>query len=62
MCKVFKVSRSCYYRWLNIEKEEYTKLNNLIKDIFEISQKTYGTRRIKRQLMQDYALSCPVEE
>jgi transposase InsO family protein len=56
MCKVFKVSRSCYYRWLNIEKEEDTKLNNLIKDIFEMSQKTYGTRRIKRQLMQDYGL------
>ena len=56
MCKVFKVSRSCYYRWLNIEKQEDTKLNNLIKNIFETSNSTYGTRRIKQQLVKDYGL------
>ena len=56
MCKVFKVSRSCYYRWLSIEKQEDKKLNNLIKNIFEISNSTYGTRRIKQQLVKDYGL------
>jgi len=56
MCRVFKVSRSCYYRWLSIEKQEDTKLNNLIKNIFETSNSTYGTRRIKQQLVKDYEL------
>ena len=56
MCKVLKVSRSCYYRWLSIEKQEDTKLNNLIKNIFETSNSTYGTRRIKHQLVKDYGL------
>jgi len=56
MCKVFKVSRSCYYRWLGIEKQEDTQLNNLIKNIFEMSHSTYGTRRIKKQLVKDYGV------
>ncbi len=56
MCKVFKVSRSCYYRWLGIEKQEDTQLNNLIKNIFETSNSTYGTRRIKKQLVKDYGV------
>jgi transposase InsO family protein len=56
MCKVFKVSRSCYYRWLGIEKQEDIELNNLIKDIFKISNSTYGTRRIKSYLIQNYGL------
>ncbi len=56
MCKILKVSRSCYYRWLSIKKQEDGKLNNLIKNIFEISNYTYGTRRIKQQLVKDYGL------
>jgi len=56
MCKVLKVSRSCYYRWLSIEKQEDEKLNNLIKDIFEISKSTYGTRRIKIELQKQYGV------
>jgi transposase InsO family protein len=56
MCRVFKVSRSCYYRWLSIEKQEDEELNNLIKNIFETSNSTYGTRRIKQQLFKDYGL------
>jgi putative transposase len=56
MCRVFKVSRSCYYRWLSIEKQEDVELNNLIKNIFETSNSTYGTRRIKQQLFKDYGL------
>jgi len=56
MCKVLKVSRSCYYRWLSIEKQEDEKLNNLIKDIFEISKSTYGTHRIKIELQKQYGV------
>jgi len=56
MCKVLKVSRSCYYRWLSIEKQEDIELNTLIKNIFLISKATYGTRRIKQQLVKDYGL------
>ncbi len=56
MCKVLEVSRSCYYRWLGIEREEDTKLNELIKNIFNESKATYGTRRIKKYLERNYAL------
>ena len=56
MCKVLKVSRSCYYRWLSIKKPENIELNNLIKNIFEISNSTYGTRRVKQQLLKEYGL------
>jgi len=56
MCRVLKVSRSCYYRWLGVERQEDTKLNELIKNIFEISMQTYGTRRIKNQLVKDYGV------
>jgi hypothetical protein len=59
MCKLFKVSRSCYYNWiqrgciLNRVDEDF---NKLIKDIFEQSRATYGTRRIKEVLKQQYGL------
>ena len=56
MCKVLQVSRSCYYRWLGIEKQDDTELNELIKEIFEASKKTYGTRRIKRELLHTYGI------
>ena len=56
MCKVFQVSRSCYYRWLSIEKQEDTQLNDMIKDLFLQSQKTYGTRRIKQSLEQTHGV------
>jgi transposase InsO family protein len=32
------------------------KLNNLIKDIFDNSYQTYGTRRIKQVLLQEYGV------
>jgi putative transposase len=47
MCKVLKVSRSCYYRWLNSEKQEDIELNNLIKNIFQTSNATYGQKNKK---------------
>ena len=59
MCKLFKVSRSCYYNWIDkgcivnkIDKE----LNELVKKIFEHSCATYGTRRLKEVLKQRYGL------
>ena len=59
MCKLFNVTRSCYYNWIDkgsivnkIDKE----FNKLIKDIFEQSRATYGTRRIKEVLKQQYGL------
>ena len=59
MCKLFKVSRSCYYNWLEkgsvinkIDKE----LNHLIKTIFEQARATYGTRRLKEVLKQRFGL------
>ena len=59
MCKLFNVSRSCYYNWIKkgcvvnkIDKE----FNNLIKTIFEESRATYGTRRLKEVLKLKYGL------
>jgi len=56
MCKLFIVSRNCYYRWLKIDKKDDYQLNELVKNIFETSRKTYGTRRIKKKLEQLYGL------
>jgi len=59
MCQVFQISRSCYYRWISngciINKIDET-LNTLIKKAFEQSYDTYGTRRLKHFLIQEYGL------
>jgi len=59
MCQVFQISRSCYYRWISngciINKIDET-LNTLIKEAFEQSYDTYGTRRLKHFLVQQYGL------
>jgi len=55
MCKLFKVSRSCYYNWIQrgcIINKVDEEFNSLIKTIFEQSRATYGTRRIKEVLRQ----------
>ncbi|MDN5070048.1 IS3 family transposase [Aliarcobacter butzleri] len=59
MCKLFKVSRSCYYNWIDkgcivnkIDKE----LKELVKNIFEQARSTYGTRRLKVILSKRYGL------
>ncbi|MCG3719076.1 IS3 family transposase [Aliarcobacter butzleri] len=59
MCKLFKVSRSCYYNWIDkgcivnkIDKE----LKELVKNIFEQARATYGTRRLKVILSKRYGL------
>ena len=50
-CELCKVSRSEYYRWLRRpEKRSVDVLGQKVKRIFQKSRKTYGTRRIKKQL------------
>lgn len=56
MCKLFGVSRSCYYHWLKVDRKEDTKLHNLVKKAFLESYYTYGTRRIKKELEFNYGL------
>jgi transposase InsO family protein len=54
MCQVLKVSRSAYYEWRKREKskrqQENEKLKEMIKEEFEKSHKTYGSRRITNQI------------
>jgi putative transposase len=50
-CELCKVSRSGYYDWLRRPaKTNVDVLGQKIKRIFKNSRKTYGTRRIKKQL------------
>ncbi len=56
MCYFLRVSRSAYYEWLNPstsnrEKED-EELTFMIKKIFNESRGLYGTRRIRRKLLQ----------
>ena len=64
MCKVLKVSRSCYYRWYtgNISKRDFEnhRLTQVIKQVFEESKRTYGSPRITANLKrQGYIISRP---
>jgi len=59
MCKVLKVNRSAYYHWVNngcIVNRVDEKLNHLIKEIFYQYREVYGTRRIKKVLVQEYGV------
>lgn len=50
-CELTQVSRSGYYKWLKRpNKIEVDVLKQKVKRIFDKSRKTYGTRRIKKQL------------
>ena len=64
MCKVLKVSRSCYYRWYSgdVSKREFEnqRLTEVIKQVFIKSRKTYGSPRIAAQLKRlGYTASRP---
>jgi putative transposase len=62
MCKVFQISRSCYYLWAKkgcITKKVDETMDNLIQISFEHSLATYGTRRLKHLLVQKYGLIVP---
>ena len=59
MCKLFKVSRSCYYNWIQkgcVVNRVDVEFNKLIRNVFEQSRATYGTRRLKEVLKQRYGL------
>ena len=59
MCKLFNLTRSSYYQWLDngciVEKVDQP-FNNLLKKIFEDARATYGTRRLKVILEKHYGL------
>ena len=59
MCKIFKVNRSCYYHWIKqgcLQPQVDERLHKLVKDTFVDSRKSYGTRRIKKALLNKYGL------
>jgi putative transposase len=64
MCKALKVNRSSYYRWLNggtnRRKAENVQLLYQIKEIFESSNQTNGSPRIRAALIKKgYRVSKP---
>ena len=58
LCKIGKVSRSGYYKWLNsnISNDKDLDLKYKILDIYNKSKKVYGYRRIKIGLFRAYGL------
>ena len=50
MCKVLRISRQTYY-YKEKTKTSEAKLEELIESIFNKSRKNYGTRKIKKELM-----------
>jgi len=56
MCKVFKVSKSGYYKWLTVKKDMAFKRNqidNRIKKSFADSNQSYGSPRIALDINKD---------
>ncbi len=52
-CELCNISRSGYYGWLKRpEKKSVDILAQKVKRIFKNSNKTYGTRQIKKELKQ----------
>jgi transposase InsO family protein len=56
MCELLGVTRSSYYHWMKVDRQEDDTLNQIITDTFIGSRHTYGTRRIKKRLEQLYGL------
>lgn len=54
MCKVLKIARSSFY-YQGVIKDEIG-LENKVKQVFDESKKTYGTRRIKLALYEQYRM------
>jgi transposase InsO family protein len=51
LCKILKVPRSTYY-YESKEKSDESGLKTLIEDIFISSRRSYGTRKIKKDLQK----------
>lgn len=51
-----KVSRSCYYQWLNAPKTKREEENELLidqlKTLFKKGRGSYGTRRLKNRFSE----------
>lgn len=58
LCKIGKVSRSGYYKWINsnINNDKDLDLKDKILNIYNSSNKVYGYRRIKIGLFRAYGL------
>ena len=58
LCKIGKVSRSGYYKWINsnLSNDKDLDLKYKILDIYNKSKKVYGYRRIKIGLFRAYGL------
>jgi transposase InsO family protein len=56
LCRIFKVSRSAYYAWLDGEthvlKEKKTQIFQQVKVVFEEHLERYGSRRIEAELKE----------
>lgn len=54
MCRIFKISRSGYYKWLprsiSHRRKQDKNIKTEIKNIYQSSRGTYGSPRIHRQL------------
>jgi len=54
MCRVFRVSRSTYYRWVSkpvgVWEERNRTVGSQIKRVYEASKKSYGSPRIAKDL------------
>jgi len=59
MCRILQVDKSSYYHWIKggcIIKKVDEKLNELIEIIFVQGRQNYGTRRVRKRLLQRYGL------
>ena len=47
LCRIAKIDRNNFYKWLKLPKiNKYDYFDNVLRDIFNISDKTYGYRRM----------------
>jgi putative transposase len=57
MCRFMKVSRSSYYQWLNDPESIRNTVDNYliekIESVFQVSRNSYGSRRIRRKLLNE---------
>lgn len=65
LCKVANVSRAGYYKWMknqpSLKELEDMLLSDLIKDIYESSDKTFGVERVQLALKEEHGLKVNVK-
>ncbi len=55
MCAALNISRSTYYKYRDSEDRDYYDYL-IIKEVFEDSRRTYGSRRIKEGIALKYGV------